>query len=463
MEQVRKTEESTSQQMTLKEARSVMWLRNNPEVYKPLGILLDQGYLSRDRLEWAAKNAYDPQLKQAAAVILDSLRQSEEEPKIEIFSPAEQTAPSPLPSVNVDITIEQAQNTIWNLPLPPNCKGQPMGPLVNTRQVTLKDLGYAFEQAWDKRVKQAAKVLMLQRLDQTVNEPLPSTGPLRIVSAGRTFAERKQIRLAVWMGLIVGGSTLTPIFLLISMGIPNLDRLIHNLLQIQIIQSLILFPFTHLDIPQTTLSIKIALYTVLILITLLPSMGIICLFTRMMDSVIDKISFDIDNYRKGQEGETKVVEAIISNLDAEWSLFRNVSLPGRKKADLDLILVGPPGVWVLEVKNFDGEYKNTGEDWEYRSWNIWKPYKKSPSRQAQKNAGTLSNFLKADGITQYVTPIVVWANEESPLTVENPMVAVWRYDRLSEELGNIWQKQPMQKSQQEQIESKLTKLCERKD
>jgi len=83
--------------------------------------------------------------------------------------------------------------------------------------------------------------------------------------------------------------------------------------------------------------------------------------------------------------------------------------------------------------------------------------------QVQKNAGALRAFLKADRITQHVTPIVVWANEESPLTVENPMVAIWHYDRLPEELGNIWQRQPMQKSQQEQIESKLTKLCERKD
>jgi len=42
MEQAHRTEELTSWQMTLKEARNVMWLRNNPEFYKPMDALLDE-------------------------------------------------------------------------------------------------------------------------------------------------------------------------------------------------------------------------------------------------------------------------------------------------------------------------------------------------------------------------------------------------------------------------------------
>jgi hypothetical protein len=461
MEQVRKTEESTSQQMALEEARNVMWLRNKPEFYKPLGMLLDDGYLTRDRLKWAAENAYNPQLKQAASVILESLKQSNEERKIETSRTPGQAVALPLPSVNVDISIEEAQNIIWPFSLPPNCKGQPMGHLVNARQLVLKDLAYAIEKAWEKPVKQAATVLMLQRLNQTLNEPPPSTGPLRIVSGGRTFAERKQLQLSLLLGMLLGAITLVPILLLYVLLLPNLDRVNVKLLQTDFIKSLILFPFRHFELPQTTIAIKITAYVVIILITLIPVALITWGFIRIMNYITDRMWEKINNYRKGQEGENKVVEAIISNLDEEWALFRNISLPGRKKNDLDLILVGPPGVWVLEVKNFDGEYKNTGEDWEYRAGNIWKSPKKSPSRQVQNNALTLSNFLKADGIKQYVKPIVVWANEGSPLTVENPMVAVWQYNRLPEELGNIWQNQPIEQTQQKRIESKLTKLCQK--
>jgi len=38
--------------MDLKDARKVLWLKRNP---RPLGELLDEGYLTKDRLEWAAR------------------------------------------------------------------------------------------------------------------------------------------------------------------------------------------------------------------------------------------------------------------------------------------------------------------------------------------------------------------------------------------------------------------------
>ena len=42
---------TSSESMSLEEARSVMWLRNN---HRPLGELLDEGFLDQRRLEWAA-------------------------------------------------------------------------------------------------------------------------------------------------------------------------------------------------------------------------------------------------------------------------------------------------------------------------------------------------------------------------------------------------------------------------
>ncbi len=45
--------------MGLEQARKVMWLRSN---CRPLGELLDEGYLNQSRLEWAAEKAYDHSL-----------------------------------------------------------------------------------------------------------------------------------------------------------------------------------------------------------------------------------------------------------------------------------------------------------------------------------------------------------------------------------------------------------------
>jgi hypothetical protein len=44
--------------------------------------------------------------------------------------------------------------------------------------------------------------------------------------------------------------------------------------------------------------------------------------------------------------------------------------------------------------------------------------------------------------------------------VENPTVAVWSYNRLPDELGNIWQGAKLSGIEQNKIIEKLTKLCE---
>ena len=147
------------------------------------------------------------------------------------------------------------------------------------------------------------------------------------------------------------------------------------------------------------------------------------------------------------------------NLDGTWTFFRNLTLPGRNRADIDGVLVGPAGVWALEAKNFSGEYRNFGEHWEVKAGKRWKLFKKSPSRQARNNAIRLAEFLRADGIKQFINPAVVWLNRVRPPIVEHPQVPVWTWDRLPEELGNLWQGTLSDEAQTHRIEAKLEDLC----
>ncbi|HVO43623.1 MAG TPA: hypothetical protein VMT34_13410, partial [Aggregatilineales bacterium] len=141
------------QRMTLDEARKVLWLQNN---HRPLGELLDKGYLTQRRLEWAAEKAHDPTLRQASKVLLDAQQQGRSSPT---HSSDATTPDTPLgAALPVRITLEQARATEW--PFKPY-KGESMGPLVETRQLSLRDLAYAIENAWEERIRQAAIVLML--------------------------------------------------------------------------------------------------------------------------------------------------------------------------------------------------------------------------------------------------------------------------------------------------------------
>jgi hypothetical protein len=122
--------------MTLEQARKVPWLRSRP---KPLGELLKEGYLDRSRLEWAAKSAYDPRLKEAAQVILDWQPRGTGEPTG--IKKGEGTAPKSRTPVRVGISLEEARATVW--PFSP-FRGQSME-LCLTRAIFLKDLAYGGE------------------------------------------------------------------------------------------------------------------------------------------------------------------------------------------------------------------------------------------------------------------------------------------------------------------------------
>lgn len=415
--------------MNTEEARKVMWLKSNP---RPLGELMSEGYLTEERLKWAVQWAYNPKLKEAAKVLLEANKPAEK--KIEKRNIPTKSAVEPLV---IGMSLDKARATSW--PLPPY-KGQTMGSLVESKQVSLKDLGYIVENAWEEKVKQAAITLSLMRLEQVLKEPPPSAGFIQVISGGRSYSERKQSWLTFIDGMVFG----LLLVLMIFSAIFAVKNLLASHPEGRSLSGFFSSPFEN--------------FTVIILIAIMVIGGF--LLGSIPELISKRLNKKIDEYRRGQEGEGRVVELIIQVLDGNWQLFRNIGLPGRNRGDLDLVLVGPPGVWVLEVKNFRGEYRNIGDNWENRYGKKWKKANVNPSQQAHKNALRLANFSKADNLNVFVNAAVVWANEGRHLFVENPQVAVWTYNHLADELGNIWQVEKLSGLERKKITEKLSKLCD---
>lgn len=417
--------------MNIEEARKVAWLKSNP---RPLGELLDEGYLTKERLEWAAEWAYNSKLKQAAKVLLESTNHklpSQVEEKTILPDDKEKDT-----GIEIEIPLDKARSTSW--PFAPY-KGQTMGTLVDSQQLSLKDLGYAIETAWDQKVRQAAIALSLVKLKQVVNEPAPSAGFVHVLSGGRSFSARRESWLTLIEGAVLGWSVLifgVLIWWLLATGLKPKPNAVS------------ITKFTSSPSQFIALAIVVGLF-------LLIGWAV----ASIPEQITKRLDKQIEEQRLGQEGEDKVVQLVVQALDGNWHLFRNISLPGRNKADLDLVLVGPSGIWVLEVKNYHGKFRNIGETWEIQLKNKWKATVKNPSKQANTNSLRLKNFLKADHLNVYVNPVVVWASVTSPLSLENPSVPVWYYNRLPDELGNIWQVEKLSRIEQDKIIEKLTKLC----
>jgi hypothetical protein len=314
-----------------------------------------------------------------------------------------------------------------------------MGVLSETRRVSLKNLAYLVDTDWDDRVRRAAATLLGVRLGQDLEEPRPPAGTIRVVAGKRSYAERRQLSLAYVEGSIGG----------VLFGI-CLSYLIATLAQ----QRMGTPPgITLADIMSSNESVV----AFAIVIAIMGAIGIAVLLGAHL--LFKRIDQSIEAYRKGEEGEEKVVERARQALDGTWTLFRNIVPPGRRRTDLDIVLVGPPGVWAVEVKALAGQYRNVRDGWEFRSGNRWRPAAKSPSVQARKGAIALAEFFKADGIKTYVSAAVAWANEEGRVHVEDPIVPVWTMDRLEDELGNLGDGQRLDADAQRRIEEKLTRLC----
>src|SRR5262249_46479581 len=69
--------------------------------------------------------------------------------------------------------------------------------------------------------------------------------------------------------------------------------------------------------------------------------------------------------RAGRKGEDQVVEQLRQALDHRWTIYRNLQLPDHKD-DLDPVLVGPGGIWAVQVKATGAPLWVHGGRWEVR-------------------------------------------------------------------------------------------------
>ncbi len=162
-------------------------------------------------------------------------------------------------------------------------------------------------------------------------------------------------------------------------------------------------------------------------------------------------------YRVGMAGEARLEEALRKGLDGRWALYRNLALPDGQ-GDVDAVLVGPRGVYALEVKAYSGAYRYRGEVWERKVRGRWRPIEASPSKQAFRNALRLASYLRDRGVEVWVEPRVVWAGEGRVWLDGRPEVPLWDLGRPAWMWRDLGQGKALAPSMQRRIEATLEGL-----
>jgi hypothetical protein len=159
-------------------------------------------------------------------------------------------------------------------------------------------------------------------------------------------------------------------------------------------------------------------------------------------------------WRSGAKGEEKVAKAL-RHLDGDYHVFHDVA-PSRTRGDIDHVVVGPNGVFVIETKNNNGVISGNGD-----SWSQWKTGKKgggykgklgSPSKQAKRNASLLGSLIRRRLHTRlYINALVVFANKKAVLNIKNPSVAVLRPDELCDYIESFHTTRTLGTKEQKQL------------
>jgi hypothetical protein len=68
-----------------------------------------------------------------------------------------------------------------------------------------------------------------------------------------------------------------------------------------------------------------------------------------------------DAYEKGAAGERATSEALAALPAEEWTVFHDLRWPGRPRANIDHVVMGPAGVFVIDSKNWSGAITVTGD------------------------------------------------------------------------------------------------------
>lgn len=132
---------------------------------------------------------------------------------------------------------------------------------------------------------------------------------------------------------------------------------------------------------------------------------------------------------KGYRGEMAVVSVLLS-LSDDWWLFNNLRRHP-KAGNIDHILAGPSGVYVIETKTMWGRVYCNGDSWEWRppaaNSNTQIP---SYSKKVQQRSKMVQNALKKRGLDVDVEPLIVFADPRVDLWLDKPTVKVIRLDNI---------------------------------
>ena len=138
-----------------------------------------------------------------------------------------------------------------------------------------------------------------------------------------------------------------------------------------------------------------------------------------------------NRYQRGAEGEDAALHAL-RGLPDGYVAVTNFVAPGTRQGDTDLLILGPAGILVVEVKAYTGHYACHGDAWSaVHADGTRQPLRSSVSRQLKRSRKAVSHYLVDCDVSAPVHAVAVF-RPGVRLDLSHPTVPVLRQDELRE-------------------------------
>lgn len=135
--------------------------------------------------------------------------------------------------------------------------------------------------------------------------------------------------------------------------------------------------------------------------------------------LIETVSVERSKIVAGLSGEKVVSDFLQRNLTRQWTIIEGFF---GGKGEIDFVLIGPGGVFAIEVKNRNGVINCKGDDWSLtRPDGVTVPLMdnggRSPAQQINEAAGWLETELLKAGYEVKIPKAVMWSHPKARLGI----------------------------------------------
>lgn len=163
----------------------------------------------------------------------------------------------------------------------------------------------------------------------------------------------------------------------------------------------------------------------------------------LLDRLQGTLKFGLNWYPE-LEAQKAVISQLERLLERGFTLIRNHDL-GASGIVIPLILLGPPGVFVMYVTQLRGMYRAKGDSWGRLSGERFQPASINLLTRTARLARALQVFLERQGVTlpAAVEPVLLAADPGLHVESVRPIVRVVMSDALKQFALSLFQQRPL--------------------